>query len=65
MGSADKDLVWEGGLILLLFHGGKKTSVGMEDVVSADKGFGMGRSKHASVRDLFQVGGTGRYYRWT
>ena len=31
---------------------------------SSDEDFGIGRSKHAGVGDLFQGGGTGGYYIW-
>ena len=52
------------GLVLLLVHGGDKILEGMEDVGLADKDFGMGRSKHAGVRDIFQGSGTGHSYIW-
>ena len=53
------------GLGLLLVHGGDKLLEGTEDVGSADKYFGMERSKYAGVRDIFQGGGTGVSYIWS
>ena len=37
---------------------------GTEYVGLAENDFGIGRIKHAGVRDLFQGSGTGGYYIW-
>ena len=47
-----------------MVHCGEKLSESTKDVGSADEDFGMGRSKHVSVGDLFKCGGTGGSYLW-